>query len=119
MIDTLKNFFKHGLNFKERTSRGNYWITVFGLVIFTFIIEFFVIGFIGGVISDILGIILSCIFSIVISIPMLSLSVRRLHDVNKSGWYLFVGFIPIVGIILLITALCSKTIESNKYGKQV
>lgn len=52
-------------------------------------------------------------------LPLLSISVRRLHDVGKSGWFLLVGIIPVLGTLYLII-LClgnSKNFENN-YGSQ-
>ena len=51
-------------------------------------------------------------------IPALAVSVRRLHDTNKSGWYYLMGFIPYVGgIIMLVFYASEGTLGKNKYGK--
>ena len=46
--------------------------------------------------------ILSVIYSLAVLLPGLAVCVRRLHDVGKSGWYIFISLIPLVGAILLI-----------------
>ena len=50
-------------------------------------------------------------------IPSLAVAVRRLHDINKSGWYILIGFIPFVGgIILLIWAVKEGDKGANQFG---
>ena len=50
-------------------------------------------------------------------IPSLSVSVRRLHDTNRSGWWYWILLIPLIGVILLLVWLCSKgTSGDNDYG---
>ena len=57
------------------------------------------------------------LFFLIMLIPSLAVSVRRLHDVDKSGWFLLVGFIPIIGFIwLLIYYLREGTYGPNPYG---
>ena len=60
---------------------------------------------------------LNMAFSIAILIPSLAVSVRRLHDVNKSGWFLLLYLLPIVGWIWLLILLCKNGEEGpNQYG---
>ena len=50
-------------------------------------------------------------------LPSLGLSIRRLHDLGKSGWYLLFGLIPFVGGIILLVWYCTEgTIGPNEYG---
>ena len=50
-------------------------------------------------------------------LPGLALQIRRLHDTDRSGWWIFISLVPIVGGILLIVWWCSKgSLSSNKYG---
>jgi len=59
---------------------------------------------------------LSSFFYIITFIPLLAVSVRRLHDVNKSGWWILIGF-TVIGIIPWIYWHCCKSFqETNKYG---
>jgi uncharacterized membrane protein YhaH (DUF805 family) len=54
---------------------------------------------------------------LVMILPTLSVTVRRLHDTNRSGFWIFLGFIPIVGLIILIVWYCQKgTSGPNTYG---
>lgn len=56
------------------------------------------------------------IWSLIIFLPNLAVTVRRLHDVGHSGWYYLISIIPLVGVILLLIALCTDSVDDNKYG---
>ncbi len=94
--------------FSGRASRAEYWyFTLFN----------FLIVFVLGLVEGWLGIapesddsILANIYSLAVLIPSIAVGVRRMHDVNKSGWYFFV---PLYDLIL---ALRAGTEGDNKYG---
>ena len=51
------------------------------------------------------------------TIPTISVHVRRLHDIGKSGWFYWIILIPFVGAILMIIWVCKKGTEGeNEYG---
>lgn len=57
------------------------------------------------------------IYSLAVLLPGLGVSVRRLHDSNRSGWWMLIGFIPILGsIVLLVFMLLGSTPGDNQYG---
>ena len=99
----LKNY----CNFKGRASRPEFWwFFLFNAVIAA------ILSLFGKV-----GTILSCIWSLAILLPQLGLGARRFHDINKSGYYWFMGLIPIVGWILLIIKWAQAgDAEENQYG---
>ncbi|HET7589968.1 MAG TPA: DUF805 domain-containing protein [Solirubrobacterales bacterium] len=49
-------------------------------------------------------------------VPNLAVLVRRLHDTDRSGWWVLIGFIPLIGAIVLIVFACADTGAPNKYG---
>lgn len=56
------------------------------------------------------------IYSIAVFIPSLAVSCRRLHDIGKSGWWMLIGLVPIVGILLLVY-VCKDSVQGeNQYG---
>lgn len=61
-------------------------------------------------------VILNGIWSIIIFLPNLAVTVRRLHDAGYSGWYYLIALIPLVGVIILLVALCTDSVGDNKYG---
>lgn len=57
------------------------------------------------------------IFALATFLPSLAVDVRRLHDLDKSGWWLLIGLIPLIGFIVLLIWFISKgTAGDNKYG---
>ncbi len=60
---------------------------------------------------------LSSIFSLAILVPSITVSVRRLHDIDRTGWWFLISFVPLVGtIVLLVFAVQEGTSRSNRYG---
>ena len=118
MVEGVKEFFTKYAVFEGRTSRKTYWMTVLGL----FILEF-VIFFVGGIIAGALGqttenatSVLSTIVSLATLVPSLAIDCRRLHDINKSGWWQLIALVPFVGWIVLLVFLCLPAVnEGNKY----
>ena len=58
----------------------------------------------------------SVIVSLLLIVPSYAVCVRRLHDTDRTGWWVFLYFIPWIGTIALIIMLCQKSDEDNKYG---
>ena len=110
-IYCLKNYF----NFSGRATRSEYWYFVlFGLL---FSLAAMLIDFSIGTfyIEEGIGI-FSSIYTLTILIPSLAVTVRRLHDTNRSGWWNLIMLVPIIGIIVLIVFYCQDSKEDNKYG---
>ena len=96
--------------FSGRARRREYWMfTLVNLIIF--LVLALIEGFLGspGVISILYG--------LAILIPGLAVSVRRLHDIDRSGWWLLIGFVPVIGaVILLVFMLINSKPGENQYG---
>ena len=96
--------------FEGRAGRAEYW-------------WFFLANFLIGLVIQILAgvsdalVILSVIYSLALLIPGLAVAVRRLHDTNKSGWWILIALVPLVGIIVLIVFLATDGDPgANQYG---
>jgi uncharacterized membrane protein YhaH (DUF805 family) len=96
--------------FSGRARRKEYWMFVlFNIIIF--IVLYFLESLVGGP-----GI-LANLYSLAILLPGISVGVRRLHDIGRTGWWILVGFIPVIGtIILLIFMILDSNPGENKYG---
>lgn len=104
--------------FKGRTRRNEYWIFVafnilFGLIALlvdnVFEISFKDVDFGYGPIY--------LAYNVAMVIPSVSIAVRRLHDVGKSGWFLLIALIPVIGYIWLLVLFVSDSQPgTNKYG---
>lgn len=100
--------------FEGRARRKEYWM----FMLFNIIIAF-VLGLIDGMVGLSFGIFgaLSGLYSLAVLIPGIAVSVRRLHDTNRSGWYLLIGFIPIVGpIVVLVLMVLDSQPGDNRFG---
>lgn len=65
------------------------------------------------------AIIIFAIFALIVFLPTLAVTVRRLHDSNKSGWFLLIYIIPIIGpLVILVFMLLPSTPGNNNFGPQ-
>ena len=108
---------KQYVDFKGRARRKEYWM----FFLFNFIAAF-TLALLGGMIAGALdapelAMIPYFMYALGIIVPSIAAVVRRLHDQNKSGWYLLVYFIPFVGFIWLLVLLCTEgDAGPNEYG---
>jgi uncharacterized membrane protein YhaH (DUF805 family) len=101
------------VTFSGRAPRAEYWF----FVLFAVLVNI-AIGIVSAVAHEI-GTILSVIFGLAIILPGISVTVRRLHDVDRSGWWYWIGLVPVVGIILLIVWFCTRgTRGANRFGPE-
>lgn len=57
-------------------------------------------------------------YQIVTSIPFVTGAIRRLHDMGKSGWFMLLAFIPMIGWVALAMMLCTASNpETNRFGE--
>jgi uncharacterized membrane protein YhaH (DUF805 family) len=99
-------------NFEGRARRSEYWYyTLFNLII----------GIVLQVIDHFIGFeygLLGSIYSLAVLVPGLAVFVRRLHDVGKSGWYILLIFLPVIGWIWLLVLLFTEGDNGpNEYGE--
>ena len=107
--EAISSGFRQYATFHGRSLRSEYWY--WGLFVF--------LGSLVALIVDAFttGFLLSLAFAIGTFLPSLAVSVRRLHDVGKSGWWVFISLVPIIGsIILLIWYVGKGTPGENRYG---
>ena len=105
-IHSIKNY----VNFSGRARRKEYWMFYLFNCIFSIL---------AAIIDIILGMtLISALYGLFVAIPGLSLTFRRLHDIDKSAWWLFISLIPIVGgIILFVFTVLEGTRGANRYGE--
>ena len=101
--------------FSGRARRKEYWIFVLINIIISIVLS--IIDSVAGTrIGMGLGV-LTTIYALAVLIPGIAVGVRRLHDTNRTGWWLLIALVPLIGAIVLIVfmALDSQPNE-NKYG---
>lgn len=113
-IQCLKKY----ADFSGRARRMEYWMFVLVSVIIVFVIATLekMFGYIPG--KDETNIFIDLYFLAVL-VPSIAVSVRRLHDIGKSGWWYFICFIPFLGWIWYLVLMClDGTAGTNKYGAE-
>jgi uncharacterized membrane protein YhaH (DUF805 family) len=106
-VSALKNY----ATFSGRARRKEYWMFTLVNVLISIVLS------ILSMLLPVLGI-LSIIYSLAIIIPSFAVNVRRLHDIEKSGWWVLISLVPIIGgIVLLVFACTEGTQGPNQYGE--
>ena len=104
----LKNY----AGFSGRARRTEYWMfTLFNIII-------------GGVLYAVYAatgssifMILYVLYFVAVFVPSLAVGVRRLHDTNRTGWWLLLGFVPFIGgIVLIVFCALEGDRGANQYG---
>ena len=101
--------------FQGRARRKEYWMfTLFSSIIYTI---FFIIF--AKIMSSPNGYIITVvIYTLAVFFPTLAVTVRRLHDINRSGWWYLLNFIPVIGVLIIfIFLLLDSTPGDNNYGE--
>jgi uncharacterized membrane protein YhaH (DUF805 family) len=108
--EAIKSGFDHYVVFDGRASRPAYWWWfLFGVLV--------AIG--ANIIDAAIGTfgVISGIASLALLLPNISVSIRRLHDTDHSGWWLLIIFLPIIGfIVLLVFYLREGDVSENRFG---
>ncbi len=126
--EAVSNVYRNYVTFSGRARRSEYW----WFILFS-IIAAIVIGIVenslgmghgmmssggGGFEANYTGGPLTGIWSLINLLPSLAVAVRRLHDTDRSGWWLLIGLIPLVGFIVLIVFFATKgSIGANRFGE--
>ncbi len=102
-------------SFGGRAPRSEYWcFTLFHLLV---ILLAMVVSYLAMLANPALGIILYSIVVFGTLLQHLAVSVRRLHDVNQTGWWYLVGCVPLLGTIVLLVLFCTDgTRGPNRFG---
>lgn len=96
--------------FNGRARRAEYWM----FFLFNLIIAF-VLGFVEGLVGGpgVIGL----LYSLAVLIPGIAVSARRLHDTDRSGWWLLIAFVPLIGVIVLLVFMIQDSQSGqNRYG---
>lgn len=111
-LEVLKKY----VEFSGRARRKEYWF----FVLFNFLVYLglVIIDGLTGSLDAKSGIgLLSGLYSLAVLLPYLGVTVRRLHDTGRSGWWLLIALIPLVGpIVLLVFMVLDSTPGQNEYG---
>lgn len=111
-LEALKKY----ATFNGRAKRAEYWM---------FMLISFAVGLFLSIMDSIIGTygsefgvgILTSVYILATLIPTISLSIRRLHDINKKGWWILISLIPIFGSFILLFFMVKASVKKNNiYG---
>ncbi|MEE1674678.1 DUF805 domain-containing protein [Agarivorans aestuarii] len=111
-IAVLKKY----LVFGGRARRKEYWMFVLINSVIGVILSF--VDQATGTVNLESGLgVLGSIYALAVLLPSIAVAVRRLHDTGRSGWWLFILFLPIIGVlVLLFFFLSDSDSAANAYG---
>jgi len=103
--------------FEGRASRAEYWYFVLFNVIAMIILM---------LIENVLGLVmiteggafgfLTTIYALAVFVPSIAVAIRRLHDTDRSGWWILLAFIPLVSLVLIVFFIFKGSESDNQYG---
>jgi uncharacterized membrane protein YhaH (DUF805 family) len=95
--------------FNGRARRKEYWM---------FVLFYMIIAIVLGILDAVLRLgFLGAIFGLAMLLPGLGVSIRRLHDTGRTGWWILIGLVPLIGFIVLLVFYCQDSqAGDNEYG---
>jgi uncharacterized membrane protein YhaH (DUF805 family) len=105
----ISSGFSNYVNFADRASRSEYWYWVLFIIIAEIV---------TSIIDYAIGAqVLTGIFGLATLLPNIAVAIRRLHDLDRTGWWIFLGLIPVIGTIILLIWFCTKGTDGpNRFG---
>jgi uncharacterized membrane protein YhaH (DUF805 family) len=108
-VDAVESAFSKYITVSGRASRSEYWWFLGFCVAFSFIA--------GLIESANDSSYLSLVFTLFTFIPGITVAVRRLHDKARSGWWLLISFVPLIGTLILLYWFVTRGTEGkNRFG---
>ena len=117
MLDWALMPLRRYADFSGRSRRKEYWSYLLGVVVIAIIIGIIegaagLSGMVGGIYGP-----LTALFFLGIIVPSIAVQIRRFHDQDKSGWFVLIGLIPILGgLIVLVFMFLEGTKGPNRFG---
>ena len=117
----IRSFWSRFADFKGRSRRSEYWYVQLFLVVTNLAVAGIDLALMDGDVDRFIanggGGLVGLIWIFATIVPALAVLVRRLHETGKTGWWALVGFIPLVGsIVLLVFTVTDSSPGENKYG---
>jgi uncharacterized membrane protein YhaH (DUF805 family) len=109
--DAIRSVFSQYVGFTGRARRSEFWYwTLFQIIV----------GIVASILDRAVFDRNNAAFSVIVGLglllPSLAVAVRRLHDSGRTGWWLLIGLIPVIGTIILIVFYVQDSQGDNKYG---
>jgi uncharacterized membrane protein YhaH (DUF805 family) len=113
-VEVIKGGFRNYIGFKGRAARSEYWywtLFVYLLLIVAWLIDMTVFGFNTTGVNP-----MTVLATLATLLPTLAVSARRLHDIDRSGWWALLIFTVIGYIVLIVWAFMRGTVGTNRFG---
>lgn len=110
-VDAMRRY----ADFNGRSTRAQYWLnslTVFIIAVVALVVD----GAIGSGPADGPGIV-TVVVILAHLVPGLAVAVRRLHDIDRSGWWMLIAFVPLIGAVTLLVFACTGSTGPNRFGQ--
>ena len=107
-IESLQICYKKFFDFSGRASKSEYWwFQLYNTILYilTFVFQ-----------NDLA--LLFSILGIANLIPVFAAGVRRVHDSNKSGWWILISFVPIIGLYIIVLLITDGSKGKNRFGSK-
>ena len=101
-VESIKTCFSKYADFSGRASRSEYWWWFLFLVL-------------GTIAASIVSDTVSALFSLATVVPSLAVGCRRLHDIDKSGWFQLLNLVPVIGWIIVVYWAVQEGKEPNRF----
>ncbi|WP_329257360.1 DUF805 domain-containing protein [Actinoallomurus sp. NBC_01490] len=106
-VAAIESALRQSFDWRGRASRAECW-----LFYLLYLISWYLAGFVGALV----GSELLLLVPLALVAPVLGVTVRRLHDTGRTGWFYFLGFVPLVSIALLVFCCERGHAVDNRYG---
>ncbi|WP_129045151.1 DUF805 domain-containing protein [Companilactobacillus metriopterae] len=119
MINSYKKFWSNVFNFSGKSNRPDYWWPIIINWLLAVIIIAIIQAITGHPFEDIYNFrdlyanMVSDIIAIIVWIGTLSLRIRRLHDTDRSGWWVLLNLVPVIGVIWFIILMLLPSKDSR------
>jgi uncharacterized membrane protein YhaH (DUF805 family) len=99
--------------FTGRARRSEYWY----FVLVSFVITL-VLGIVDAILRKMVGMgPLGMLYGLAVLVPSIAVAIRRLHDTDRSGWWLLLALVPLVGLVLIVFLAQDSMASTNRYGQ--
>jgi uncharacterized membrane protein YhaH (DUF805 family) len=105
----ISSGFSNYVNFSDRACRSEYWFWILFIILAEIV---------TSIIDYAIGVqVVTGLFGLATFLPSLAIAIRRLHDLDRTGWWVLLWFIPLIGWIILIIWFCTRgTAGPNRFG---
>jgi uncharacterized membrane protein YhaH (DUF805 family) len=113
-MEAVQSCLRQYVGFTGRARRSEYWwFALFGLIVS--IVADLIDAMLGTMSDSNVGV-FGAIVGLALLLPSIAVAIRRLHDTSRTGWWILIGLIPIVGWIILIVFYVQDSHPDNEYG---